>query len=117
MTCDTWQVTHDTWHLTPDTWHVTHDGEWTFSQNGNFLAVPVWDWQCLEDSERKDDRLNQSISNAGVCRTAPATPGLLIIKMFFKKKFDKTTENFPIFFFNFQKLTWILSEHNFFLVC
>ena len=40
----------------------------------------VWDGQCLEDSEQKDDRLNQSnMSDGGDCRTAPATPGLLKI--------------------------------------
>ena len=37
----------------------------------------VWDWRCLEDLEEKGDSLNQSISNRGACRTAPATPGLL----------------------------------------
>ena len=37
------------------------------------------DRQCLEESERKDDRLNQSTNDGGDCRTALATPGLLII--------------------------------------
>ena len=32
---------------------------------------------CPEDSELKDDLINQVISIGGVCRTAPATPGLL----------------------------------------
>ena len=46
-------------------------------------ALTVWDRQCLKDSERKDDLINQSmneiINEEGVYRTAPATPGLLII--------------------------------------
>ena len=41
----------------------------------------VWDRRCLEDSEQKDDSINQSINQSiidkGVYRTAPATPGLL----------------------------------------
>ena len=37
----------------------------------------VWDRQCLEDSERKDQRINESMNDKGVYRTAPATPGLL----------------------------------------
>ena len=40
----------------------------------------IWDRQCLIDSERKDDSMNQLISDKGVCRTAPATPGLLKIE-------------------------------------
>ena len=38
----------------------------------------VWDKECLEDSERKDHSINQSVNDKGVYRTAPATPGLLI---------------------------------------
>ena len=40
-------------------------------------ALTVWDRQCFEDSELKDDSINESISDKGVYRTAPATPGLL----------------------------------------
>ena len=67
MTPDTWHLTPDTWHLTPDTWHVsrymwhmTYDTwwGWTFCQNVSFLAVKVWEWQCLEDSEQKDQQMN-----------------------------------------------------------
>ena len=36
----------------------------------------VWDRQCLEDYERKDDLISKSMSDGGDCRTAPATPGL-----------------------------------------
>ena len=37
----------------------------------------VWDRQCLEDSEQKDDSMNESINYTGFCRTAPATLGIL----------------------------------------
>ena len=45
----------------------------------------IGDRQCLEDSDQKDDRLNQSTNDGGDCRTDLATPGLLIInsKLFF----------------------------------
>ena len=36
----------------------------------------VLDWRCLEDLEEKDDWINEWMSDEGVCRTAPATPGL-----------------------------------------
>ena len=39
----------------------------------------VWDRQCLEDSEQKDQLLNESVNAEGVCRTAMATQGLLIM--------------------------------------
>ena len=62
LTPDTWHLTPDTWHLTPDTWHLTpdtchltpdtshmtHSVGLIFSQNFSSLALPVWDWQCLE---------------------------------------------------------------------
>ena len=38
--------------------------------------MDVW---CLEDWEEKFELLTQSIGNKAVCRTASATPGLLII--------------------------------------
>ena len=42
----------------------------------------VWDLWCIEDLEEKDDLLDQLISDGGVCRTAPATPGLLMTTVF-----------------------------------
>ena len=39
----------------------------------------VWDLCCFEDLEEKDRSLDQLINDGGVCRTAPATPGLLKI--------------------------------------
>ena len=63
-------------------WYVTHAmshmvGWWKFSHNFSSQALTVWDRQCLEDSEQKDDinhdRLNQSVNDKGVYRTALAT--------------------------------------------
>ena len=39
----------------------------------------VWDLWCFEDLEEKDETINQLNYDGGVCRTAPATPGLLNI--------------------------------------
>ena len=71
MACNFWHVTCYTW------WGVT------FSQNFSSPALMLWDWQCLEDSEQKDllpnEWINQSNNDKGDFRTAPATPGQLII--------------------------------------
>ena len=39
----------------------------------------VGDRQCIEDSELKDESINQWLNYEGAYRTAPATPGLLIL--------------------------------------
>ena len=59
---------------------MTHSVGWTFSQNFSSLALPVWDWQCLEDIWTKGS-VNQSVNDGGDCKTAPATPGLLNTKV------------------------------------
>ena len=50
------------------------------------LALRVWYIWCSKYLKEKDDQLtdliNQSINDSGVCRTAPATPGLLKITTF-----------------------------------
>ena len=46
---------------------------------GRVQALTVWDRQYLEYSEQKDHLINESMSNRGDCKTAPATPGLLKI--------------------------------------
>ena len=79
MTCATWDLTPDMWHLTYDMFHLTHRGWWTLCKNFKFLALTVWVWRFCEDSKQKDHLLNQLISEKGVCRTAPATQGLLNI--------------------------------------
>ena len=81
MTPDNWHLTPDTWQLSPDMWQVTCDTWWGVSifLNVSSPALRVWDKQCLEDSELKDDSIDESVSNKGVYRTAPATPGLVNI--------------------------------------
>ena len=59
MTCDTWHVTRDMQHVTRDKWHVTCD----MLLGGNIIS--------------KFQLPSSSINYKGVCRTAPATPGLL----------------------------------------
>ena len=63
---------------------MTHGGGCTFSQNVSPPALPVWDRQCLEDSERKDDLMNELLNDKAVYRTATATPGLLKRTYYFK---------------------------------
>ena len=77
MTCDMWHMTRDMWHVTRDMWHVTCCGGWTFSQNFSSLAFTVCDLRFYEDLEEKAHGLTDLINNKAVCRTAPATPGLL----------------------------------------
>ena len=56
---------------------MTHGGGWTFSQNFGYLALTFWDLRYLEDWEEKADSLTHLINDEAVCRTAPATPGML----------------------------------------
>ena len=69
------------WHVTYDMWHMTFSVGWSLSRNVSSHALLVWDWQCLEDIWTKgsvNQSVSQLISDGGDCRTAPATPGLLI---------------------------------------
>ena len=82
MTGNRLHVTCDIWQMTGDTWHITQSVGWTFFQNFIFLALPVWDWECLEDIWTQgwvNEWMNELISHGGDCRTAPAKQGLLII--------------------------------------
>ena len=80
VTCDTWQVTRDTWHVTSDMWHVTHDNwcivnilsKFQLSSSNGLGFLMLW-------ISGGKGSLNQSVSNGGDCRTAPAAPGLLSI--------------------------------------
>ena len=71
-------VTCDMLHVACDMWHVKCCGGWTISQNVSSLAHSVCDLWYFEDLEEKDESLSQWISDKGICRTASATPGLLI---------------------------------------
>ena len=68
------------WHLTPDWWLVTCDTWWGVNILSKFLlpsSYCLW-FMILWRSGGKGWR-NHLISDEAVCRTAPATPGLLII--------------------------------------
>ena len=65
------------WHVICDMWHVTGGGRWTFSKNFSSLALTAWEGLFVEYLEEKADGLSAWINDEGVCRTAPATPGLL----------------------------------------
>ena len=78
MTPDTWHLTLDTWHGTPDMGHLTHGGvnilsKFQISSSHGLAVMILWRFggKVLSD-------LSDLISNRGVCRTALATPGLLI---------------------------------------
>ena len=75
VTFDMWQVTRDTWHMTHDTWHVTHDSFQLPSSSGLGLTV----FGIYFHTAWVTELINEWMNNGGDCRTAPATPGLLII--------------------------------------
>ena len=56
-------------------WYVTCD-MWKFSQKFGSIAHTVLEWMCFEDFKEKD----HLFSDKDICRTAPATPGLLIMQ-------------------------------------
>ena len=88
VTCDTWQVTGDRWQVTRDTWHVTCDmfGEVNILSKFQLpSSYRLW-FMILWRSGGKGsptELINQLMSNKAVCRTAPATPGLLIMTRLF----------------------------------
>ena len=81
MTHDMWHVTCDTCQMTHDMWHMTGCGGWTCSQNFSSLDLTVCDLWYYEDLDEKahglTDLINYLINYKAVCRTAPATPGLV----------------------------------------
>ena len=95
-------VTRDMWHVTRDTWHVTCLGGWTFSQNFSSLALTVCDLCYYEDLEEKAEWVTELINHEAVYRTAPATPGLLIMFNKYKGFFSHKKHNYDTFmvFFN-----------------
>ena len=85
LTCDTWHVTPDTWHMTPNIWDVSRDTQGVMKIVSKFqlprsfgLGVKV-SWRFWTKGWLAE-WMNESIIDEAVCRTAPATPGLLIRK-------------------------------------
>ena len=66
-----WHLTLYMWHVTCDTWHVTHD---TWHVSPLYL---LW-FGCIYVLKVWSKRVTQLMNCNGICRTAPATPGLVI---------------------------------------
>ena len=77
LTPDMWHLTCDTLHVIPDIWHVVGDEHCVQLPSYTGLGVMIF-WSS-GGKVSATDRLNYLISDRGVCRTAPATPGLLNI--------------------------------------
>ena len=81
ITKNKWHVTTDTWHLTCDKWHVTSDtqgGEYCLKISGPSsygLRVKVF-WRYFHKGWVSES-IYKLLSDNGVCRRAPATPGML----------------------------------------
>ena len=68
-----WHMTGDTWQVTRDTWcGVNILSKFQFSSSNNLGLMMFW---------RSGGKgwMSDSVNYEAVCRTAPATPGLLII--------------------------------------
>ena len=93
---DMWHLTCDTLHKTPDMWHMTYDMShvtcviWHTGGDEHCLTIsgPYLLWFGCEgvlkilNKRRTTDwmkeLINKLINDKCVCRTAPATPGLII---------------------------------------
>ena len=71
MACDTCM-----WHVTYDTWHIG-DGEHCVKTSGPELLRFGSEDVLKTLRKRINDWLSESVSDKGVCRKKPATPGLL----------------------------------------
>ena len=82
------------WHVTCDTWHVTYDMLLGVNNLSKFqLPSSSGLWFMILWRLRGKGWLTDWLSNEAECRTAPATPGLLIM------------ETFKILWHNFFSLT------------
>ena len=75
MTGDRWHVTCDMWHMTPDMW-----GKVNLLSKFNLPISYVFGMK--EKKGWVSDWIKESVSDKSVYRTAPASPGLLIILVF-----------------------------------
>ena len=78
-----WHVTADTWHMTCDMWHVTCDMRHMVGDEHS-LKISAPQLLRIEHvlnilNERIIYQMNEWMRDGGDCRTAPATPGLVII--------------------------------------
>ena len=90
VTYDTWHVTPDTWNATRDTLHVSRDTQGVVSIVSKF-QVPSYDGFGVIIFWRLGGKgsVTEWINDKCVCRTAPATPGLLKFSGFSLKLFPE----------------------------
>ena len=69
------------WHVTSYMWHMV-GGEHSLKISAPQLLRFGLDSVLKIVNKRITDLINESVSYKGVCRTARATPGLLITKVF-----------------------------------
>ena len=72
--------------MTHEMQHMSHRGLLALFQNFRSLGLMVWDIRSYEDISTNHELIYESIYDKSVCRTAPATPGLL--KYIYKYIFD-----------------------------
>ena len=81
MTCDMWHMTGDTSHMTCETWHVWEGGGVNILSNFRIPSSYCLWFMILWRFWGKGHSLNEWMNHTAVYRTAPATPGLLIISL------------------------------------
>ena len=74
VTCDTWHVKHYIWHVTRYTQRVVNIVSKLYFSSRLWLMI----FGRFGGKGSLNQWMNQSLNDKGVCRTAPATPGLLI---------------------------------------
>ena len=80
VTCDAWHVTRDMWHVTRDMWHVTCDTFGGVNILSKFqLPSSYCLWFMMLWRSGGKGWVTELMNDEAVYRTAPATPGLLII--------------------------------------
>ena len=103
LICDMWHVTHDgKWifpsspafsHATCDMWHLTHGGRWIFFKHFRSLApMQIHTSQVTEVTSVQPQQpgyidnkiwkkiwVSESMSDKGVCKISPATPGCYLL--------------------------------------
>ena len=70
MTCNIWHVTHDTWHMTCDMWGVNILYKVQLPSSYGVWFMIFWKFGGKGSQ-------TEWMTDEGVCRTAPATHGLL----------------------------------------
>ena len=89
MTPDTRHVTCDTWHVTHDTWGVNILSKFQLPSSYGLWFMIFWRFGGK-------GLLTDWLNHEGVCRTAPATPGLLNMIFFYRSEQKTCDSNFAV---------------------